>query len=90
MEQFTCLNGECISLDQRWDAKMDCSDSSDEDIGNQITFDVNKYRKYHVPGNPEGTGPLQLGVYFEIHKIVEMNEPKVSKVYLLLAKQPNI
>ena len=78
MEQFTCLNGECISLEQRWDAKMDCSDSSDEDIGNQINFDAKKYRKFHVPRNPEGIGPLKIDVRFDISKIVEINEPKVS------------
>ena len=74
MEQFTCLNGECISLDQRWDARMDCSDSSDEDIGYQINFDVKKYRKYHVPKNPEKIGPLKIDVSFDIRKIVEINE----------------
>ena len=87
MQQFTCLNGECISLEERWDAKMDCSDSSDEDFANQIAFDIKKYRHFHVPRNPHGNGPLVIDVKFDIHKIVEINEPKVStRLTLAIAK----
>ena len=76
---FTCwTGGECIPFEQRCDAKKDCEDYSDEKTCEQITFELDKYKKTLVARNPKGEGQLMIEVEFDVTDIVEVNEPKVK------------
>ena len=75
--QFTCWNGDCISLNQRCDERAHCPDSSDEHSCRLVTFDKDVYRKTYVPRNPSEEGPLKIEVGFDVIDIVEINEAEV-------------
>ena len=84
MKQFTCWNGDCLSLEKRCDERSDCNDRSDEFNCQQIRFEKDVYRKTHVPKNPRDERPLEVEVSFDVIDIVEINEAKVShKIYKL-------
>ena len=61
---------------------MDCNDRSDEHDCTQIRLDKDKYIKEYAPGNPSGSGKLEIGVSFDVTKIVEINEPEVSTYHV--------
>ena len=77
MMQFTCWNGDCISLVNRCNARDDCTDGSDEHKCTLVTMDEEKYRKVFVPKNPSIDSKLNVVVGFDVIDIVEINEPKV-------------
>ena len=58
--------------------KSDCQDKSDENFCWQIDIDEHSYRKSVAPENPNGQSTLEVGVWFEIMDVVEINEPEVS------------
>ena len=58
--------------------KIDCQDKSDENFCRQIYIDEHSYRKSIAPENPYGLSTLEVGVWFEIMDVVEINEPEVS------------
>ena len=65
---------------------MDCNDRSDEHNCTQIRLEKDKYIKEYAPSNPSGSGKLKIGVTFDVTKIVEINEPKVSTHHEFLSK----
>ena len=76
--QFTCWNGDCISLESRCDDKADCLDRSDEHSCQQIIFDKNIYRKTYVPRNLSmNDHPITIKVGFDVIDIVDINEAEV-------------
>ena len=81
-KQFTCWSGDCIKSYQRCNRVMDCNDRSDEHNCTQIRLDKDKYIKEYTPGNPSGSGKLEIGVSFDVTKIVEINEPEVSTYHV--------
>nr|XP_053647206.1 uncharacterized protein LOC128698820 [Cherax quadricarinatus] len=57
--QYMCVNGECIDLASRCDAKNDCSDESDEDNCSILQI-PDGYRSFKPPKNlDDATQPLQ-------------------------------
>ena len=82
-KEFTCANGDCISLEKRCNERTDCNDESDEYHCQQIIIDKNSYRKTYVPRNPTKEGPLKIEVGFDVIDIVEINEAEVQCNYFL-------
>ena len=80
LKQFTCWNGDCISLEKRCDLRTDCDDRSDEYQCQQIRFNQDVYRKTFVPSNPWDEGPLKIEVSFDVLDIVEIKEAQVLGV----------
>ena len=78
MNQFTCDSGQCLPINKRCDMKSDCQDESDENFCWKININEHRYRKSDAPENPTGKKTLEVGVWFEIMDIVEINEPEVS------------
>ena len=78
--QFTCDNGQCIQIDKRCDKKSDCHDKSDENKCWQIKINEDRYLKSDAPESPDGQQTLEVGVWYEIMDIVEINEPEVSTI----------
>ena len=78
--QFTCDNGQCIQIDKRCDKKSDCHDKSDENKCWQIKINEDRYLKSDAPESPAGQKTLEVGVWYEIMDIVEINEPEVSTI----------
>ena len=58
---------------------MDCDDESDEDQCSLVKMDSDKYRKVHMPDNPNENGRLKVEVGFDVLDISEINEPEVGK-----------
>ena len=77
-KEFTCANGDCISLEKRCNERTDCNDESDEYHCQQIIIDKNSYRKTYVPRNPTKEGPLKIEVGFDVIDIVKIDEPGVG------------
>ena len=62
--------------------KSDCHDKSDENFCWQINLDEHSYLfQSDAPEDPSGQNTLEVGVWFEIMDIVEVNEPEVSIIY---------
>ena len=80
-KEFTCSNGDCISLEKRCNERTDCNDRSDEYNCQQIKIDKHSYRKTYVPINPTEEGPLKIVVGFDVIDIVEINEAEVQCNY---------
>ena len=76
-KQFTCWNGECISIDKKCNQEFNCEDGSDEQECDLIKLDSEKYRKEFVPRKHSSTEKLKVKVGFDVFDIVEVNQIKV-------------
>ena len=59
---------------------MDCNDETDEDSCELMLIDEGKYRKSNVPGSQINEGKLEIGVWFDVMDVAEVNEPEVSAI----------
>ena len=76
-KQFTCWNGECISIDEKCNQEFNCEDGSDEQECDLIKLDSEKYRKEFVPRKHSSKEKLKVKVGFDVFDIVEVNQIKV-------------
>ena len=77
--QFTCDDGQCISLEQRCDQLPDCRDKSDE-IGCDILVLENSYNK-NIPPITSLNGlkiSVDVNTSIDILKLVDINEEDYS------------
>ena len=77
-QNFTCWNGDCISLDKRCDETKDCKDGSDENECTYIKVNTDQYRKEF---KPQDQMKLEVKVGFDVLDIVEISEPKERILY---------
>ena len=59
---------------------MDCNDETDEDSCELMLIDEGKYRKSNVPASHINDDKLQIGVWFDVMDVAEVNEPDVSSI----------
>ena len=59
---------------------MDCNDETDEDSCELMLIDEGKYRKSNVPASQINAGKLEIGVWFDVMDVAEVNEPEVSAI----------
>ena len=60
---------------------MDCNDETDEDSCELMLIDEGKYRKSNVPASQINEGKLEIGVWFDVMDVAEVNEPEVSAIW---------
>ena len=73
MEEFTCFDGSCVSLDERCEGKTDCQDRSDEeDCKTLVTF--NGYNKLFAPPPLQNQSKLLIDISINIDKIIDIHE----------------
>ena len=72
---FTCNDGQCVSLDQRCDQLPDCRDESDEN-NCKILMLKNGYNKKVPPIN--SSDPVNVSVSMNVLKLVDINEDDYS------------
>ena len=79
--QFTCWNGECVSIDKRCDGKIDCCGCShegeDEKECKIFQTDKKMYKKDLVPVNHPTEQKLKVDIHVHLFKIQEINQAKV-------------
>ena len=77
--QFTCWNGECVSIDKRCDGKIDCCGHEGEDEKECKIFKIDKkmYKKDLVPVNHPTEQKLKVDIHVHLFKIQEINQAKV-------------
>ena len=77
--QFTCWNGECLSIDKRCDGKIDCYGHEGEDEKECKIFKIDKkmYKKDLVPLSSKTQKKLKVEVAVYLNKIQEINQAKV-------------
>ena len=81
--QFTCWDGECISLEKRCDKKIDCKYGYDERICELVRVNEDQYRKTNAPKNQtKSNEKLDIGVWYTIMDVTNVNEPEVSTICL--------
>ena len=75
--EFTCADGNCVSMDHRCDRIVDCPDSSDERDCWITQLDRTTYVKEYPPITVDGNRTLlkmPINVSLDILKILEINE----------------
>ena len=72
---FTCNDGQCVSLDQRCDQRSDCRDESDERNCNILVL-KDGYNK-RIPPIISG-GPVDVEVSIHLLKLVDIDEENYS------------
>ena len=73
-DKFFCKNGEIIDIEKACDRFEDCSDSSDEDNCNLITFNANDYDVSKPPMVRKVQEKLVVKVQTTIFDITDLNE----------------
>ena len=75
--EFTCTDGQCVTMEQRCDQIPDCRDESDEE-NCRILVLKKSYNKEIAPFTVNSTDrsivPVQLNISINLLKIVNMNE----------------
>ena len=75
--EFTCDDGQCVSMEQRCDQIADCKDKSDEKVCEMLVPEEG-YNKRVPPFTVNSTGrkivPVQLNISIDLLKIVDMEE----------------
>ena len=86
--QFTCWNGECISIDKRCDGKIDCCGCSregqDEKECKIFQTDKKMYKNDLVPVNHPTKDKLKVDIHVHLFKIQEINQAKVISNWKML------
>ena len=72
-DEFTCVDGHCISMEKRCNRKEDCKDSSDERDCNIIKA-FEGYNKMFLPIPAENQDKFTLNISLTIRNIVEIDE----------------
>ena len=66
-----------MDLEKRCDKKIDCNDQSDELYCELKKLDHKRYKKANAPANQGDHDKLEIGLWFDILDIDEVNEPEV-------------
>ena len=72
-EEFTCLSGNCISMDLRCNGRVNCHDGSDEANCEKIMFPTG-YNRFITPPPEEGKDLLVVNISVIIEDIVSIDE----------------
>ena len=72
-EEFTCLSGNCISMDLRCNGRVNCHDGSDEANCEKIMFPTG-YNPFITPPPEEGKDLLVVNISVIIEDIVSIDE----------------
>ena len=72
-DEFTCKDGTCISMNDRCDGKMDCSEGLDEDQCEAITT-FGGYNVHLVPPPLYGQAKFTINISIIIDNIISINE----------------
>ena len=73
---FTCNDGQCVSMDQRCDQLPDCRDKSDEENCNILVLEKS-YNK-NVPPIISKSGGVNVSITLDILKLVDIKEKDYS------------
>ena len=88
--QFTCWDGECISIDKRCDGKIDCCGCShegeDEKECKIFQTDKKMYKKDLVPLSSKTQKKLKVEVAVYLNKIQEIKQAKVMMEFVWTEK----
>ena len=77
--QFTCWNGQCISIGTKCDEERNCDDGSDEYQCFHTKIDKQQYKKELVPKNPESNQKLNVTVTFIVYDIPEIDQANIRQ-----------
>ena len=72
-DEFTCNDGNCLTMDKRCDGNQDCSDESDEK-GCKLIKAFEGYNKFRVPVPLGGQTKFILNFSVSIDKIINIDE----------------
>ena len=72
---FTCNDGQCVSLDQRCNQLLDCRDKSDEENCNILVFEKS-YNKNVPPIN--SSDPVNVIISIDLFRLVHIDEEDYS------------
>ena len=72
---FTCNDGQCVSMDQRCNQLLDCRDKSDEENCNILVFEKS-YNKNVPPIN--SSDPVNVTLSIDLFRLVDIDEEDYS------------
>ena len=75
-EQFTCDNGECVSMDQRCDQEPNCRDKTDERHCNVLVLEEG-YNK-NIPPITLDKAKVNVSISLNLLKLVDIDEEDYS------------